>query len=89
MMPHPSTFHVVAELRRHDLLVAAQRERLVDLAVATLPRTPIRSALWASVCHAVTGIPAFFSLKAEPLMCGCAALGRYMASRHGLPVGGS
>ena len=89
MMPHPSTMYTVAELGRHDLLVTAQRERVAELAVATLLQTPIRSALWASVCKAVSGMPSLLNYKAEPFLCGCAALGRYMASRHRLPVGES
>jgi hypothetical protein len=89
MMPHPSTMITVAELSRQDLLVSAQREQQAQFAVATLPQPPIPSGRWASVGKVVTGMPSLLGRTAEPLMGWCAALGRSMASRHGLPIGGS
>lgn len=40
-MPHPTTIHAVADLRRQDLLTEAERERRVISAGAQAPRLPV------------------------------------------------
>ena len=55
MLPHPSTLHAVAELRRRDLLVDARRQYLADLAPAVRPRTPLFETLWQSTVAAMAG----------------------------------
>ena len=34
MIPHPTTIHAIADLRRRDLLADAERERRADIAAA-------------------------------------------------------
>ena len=38
MLPHPTTIHLVAALRRQELLSIAARERSAEVAVAPAPR---------------------------------------------------
>ena len=50
MTPHPTTVHQVCDLRRHDLLVQAERELRADLlaphlSVPTLPPWLLRARI--------------------------------------------